>query len=190
VTALISGNHRSLLRQRGHDLYETPPEAVEALLRVHQLPRRLWEPACGPGAIVQVLRSHGHKVIASDLVDYGCPESESRIDFLMTWQAPPLVEGLITNPPFMLAHKFVAHALDLVPFVAMLLRLEFICGQRKGLLDRCPPTMIYAFSDRLPRMHRAGWDGPKASPRLSLGWFIWDRGFDSQPTELRRISWR
>jgi hypothetical protein len=28
--------------ERGHDLYETPAVAVEALLRVEQLPYRIW----------------------------------------------------------------------------------------------------------------------------------------------------
>ena len=44
--------------ERGNDLYETPPVAVHALLRVEALPRSavIWEPACGPGSIVTVLR--------------------------------------------------------------------------------------------------------------------------------------
>jgi hypothetical protein len=37
--------------ERGLDLYETPAVAVEALLRVERLPHRIWEPACGRGAI-------------------------------------------------------------------------------------------------------------------------------------------
>ena len=56
--------------ERGLDLYETPDVAVEALLRVENLPRRIWEPACGRGAIVNVLRSHGHEVVASDIAGY------------------------------------------------------------------------------------------------------------------------
>ena len=59
--------------ERSHDAYFTPPVAVEALLRVEQLPYRVWEPAAGRGAIANVLRAHGHDVIAQDLVDYGVP---------------------------------------------------------------------------------------------------------------------
>jgi hypothetical protein len=47
---------RHSLAARGDDLYETPAEAVHALMRVEHLPLRVWEPACGPGAIVRVLR--------------------------------------------------------------------------------------------------------------------------------------
>ena len=48
------GRHQTAAR--GDDLYETPSEAVLALLEVEDLPDSIWEPACGPGAIVRVLR--------------------------------------------------------------------------------------------------------------------------------------
>src|SRR5262249_58394798 len=51
---------RRLLAERSDDLYETPTVAVEALLREERLPHRLWEPACGRGAIVRPLRAAGH----------------------------------------------------------------------------------------------------------------------------------
>ena len=37
----------------------------QALLRVEQLPHRLWEPAAGRGNIVNVLRAAGHEVIGA-----------------------------------------------------------------------------------------------------------------------------
>jgi hypothetical protein len=61
---------RHALAARKDDLYETPPEAVEALMRVEQLPHHIWEPACGPGSIVGILRATGHRVYATDLNDW------------------------------------------------------------------------------------------------------------------------
>jgi hypothetical protein len=62
----------------------TPPEAVWALLAAEDLPAAIWEPACGPGAIARVLRAAGHRVVATDLVDYGSPDQNAaRIDFLL-----------------------------------------------------------------------------------------------------------
>lgn len=78
---------RHALSVRKDDLYETPEVATRALLSVEKFSGTIWEPACGPGAIVRVLREEGHRVYATDLVDYECPDSESRIDFLME-QAP------------------------------------------------------------------------------------------------------
>ena len=64
---------KAALSERGDDLYETPAVAVTALLERETLPSVVWEPACGPGAIVSVLRAAGHTVIATDLNDWGSP---------------------------------------------------------------------------------------------------------------------
>src|ERR1700716_2494303 len=103
---------RRTLAVRGDDCYSTPAVAVEALLRHEQLPHRLWEPACGPGNIVKVLRAAGHEVIGSDLVDYGDPTHFYGRDFLMEQKAPDGCEAIITNPPYKLAEEFVAKALE------------------------------------------------------------------------------
>ena len=126
---------RHKLADRADDCYETPPVAVEALLRVEQLPHFLWEPACGRGNIVNVLRAAGHEVFASDLVDYGDPTHFYRRDFLMEYKAPDKCEAIITNPPFKLAEQFVAHALRLCPRVIMLLRLAFLESERRRELS-------------------------------------------------------
>jgi hypothetical protein len=181
---------RHPLRDRRDDLYETPAEAVHALLRVESFPEIVWEPACGPGAIVQVLRSVGHRVYATDLVNHGCPDSESGIDFLMEHGAPTYIGAIVTNPPFKLAGEFVAHALQLgVPKVAMLLRLAFLESERRrAILDGGLLARVHVFRNRLPMMHRDGWDGPRASSSLSFAWFVWGSTHRG-PTELNRISW-
>ena len=46
-------NKAHALSERGNDLYETPAVAVRALMAIEWMPRRIWEPACGPGAIVR-----------------------------------------------------------------------------------------------------------------------------------------
>ena len=63
---------KATLSERGDELCETPPVAVTALLELETLPSVVWEPACGPSAIVSVLRAGGH--IATDLNDWGCPD--------------------------------------------------------------------------------------------------------------------
>ena len=70
---------RHPLAARGLDLYETPSCAVETLLRVEHIPRCVWEPAAGRGAITRVLQQHGHRVIGSDICDYG---SDTKLDFV------------------------------------------------------------------------------------------------------------
>jgi hypothetical protein len=181
---------RHSFADRGVDLYETPVEATRALLAVESLPHQVWEPACGRGAIVGILRSAGHTVLATDLQDHGCPRSTSGVNFL-TAALPSDIGAIMTNPPYRHADGFVRHALALrVPKVVMLLRLAFLeSAGRSGILDSGRLAQVYPFIERLPMMHRVGWTGRRASSAIAFAWFIWQRDHDG-PTTLRRISWR
>jgi hypothetical protein len=191
MTALVTGNKRAPIRNRGNDLYETPECATLALLRAENLPHRLWEPACGRGAIVNVLRAAGHEVVASDLVDYGVPVTcpgYLNVDFLMERHAPEGTEAIVTNPPFKLAGDFVEHALTLCPRVVMLLRLAFLESERRTrILESGSLVRVLVFRKRLPMMHRDGWSGPRASGGMAFAWFCWNRNHSGPPT-LHRIS--
>jgi hypothetical protein len=173
--------------ERGFDLYEKPAVAVEALLRVEQIPHRIWEPAAGRGAIVRVLRDHGHAVIASDIHNYGNLHFVS--DFLAQERLPAGCEAIVTNPPFRLAEEFVAHALELAPLVIMLLRLAFLESERRcRILEGRGLARVHVFRKRLPMMHRDQWVGRKANSGMAFAFFVWDRNHKG-PTTIDRISW-
>ena len=168
-----SGRHS--LAERGLDLYETPALAVEALLRVETLPLSIWEPAAGRGAIVRVLRAHGHTVITSDITNHGFP-----LDFVGNFLTTILPKkgcgAIITNPPYQIATEFTRHALDLAPHVYLLLRLAFlesVC--RTDILEHRGLSRVHVFRRRLPMMHRDGWNGPRASSAIPFAWFCWNR---------------
>jgi len=181
---------RHPLADRGHDLYETPPVAVRALMDTEWLPHRIWEPACGPGAIVRELRAGGHAVTASDLVDCGCKGQTADADFLAATAAPDGVDCIVTNPPFKDAGAFVARALELCPRVIMLLRLAFLESERRRpILENGTLARVHVFRNRLPMMHRDGWEGPKTTSTTAFAWFVWDRSHRG-PTAMHRISWR
>jgi hypothetical protein len=188
---LATGNARAALRERRDDLYETPAVAVEALLEHERLPVVIWEPACGPGAIVKVLRRHGHTVVATNLDDYGCPDSTSRVDFLMEHRVPDRVEAIVTNPPFKLAHQFMRHALFLCPRVIMLGRLAWLESERRrDVLENAGLARVHVFSRRIPMMHRHGWNGRRiGNSGMAFGWFVWDQAHCG-PATVQRISWR
>jgi hypothetical protein len=179
-----AGTHTHAARQ--NDCYETPACAVEALLRVESLPHRIWEPACGPGAMVRVLLENGHEVVASDIVDYGWGHVVR--DFL-DLPDPQVPFPIMTNPPYQLAEKFVCKALKMSPLVIMLLRLAFLESVRRtDILEKSGLARIHVFRNRLPMMHRKGWGGPKASSAMPFAWFVWERGYEG-PTTIDRISW-
>jgi hypothetical protein len=173
--------------ERGLDLYETPAVAVEALLRVEQIPHRIWEPASGKGAIVRVLRDRGHAVIASDIYDYGNLHFVG--DFLAQERMPSGCTCILTNPPYQIVEPFVARALELAPMVVLLLRLAFLESERRcNILEGRGLARVHVFRKRLPMMHRDQWAGKKANSGMAFAWMVWVRGYVG-PTTIDRISW-
>lgn len=175
--------------KRGLDFYASPYAALPPLLVAERrrLPKVLWEPACGNGALVLPLRNRGFKVIASDIVDRGCPDA-LKADFLAeesnaiaaSLSSEPF--GLITNPPFDGSaggiEEFITRAVSLSPYVAILARLAFLESDgRHHWWDRVRLRRVVIISDRLPMMHREGYAGPKLSNSgQCFAWFIFERG--------------
>jgi hypothetical protein len=164
------GNTSGPRKTRGLDQYDTPPSAVEPLLQVERLPPKLWEICAGNDCIVNVLRDHGHYVVANDIATDG-------VNFLQPRVAPPGVGAIVTNPPFILAAEFVAHGLKLVPQVIILERIQFLeSDTRADLFDSGKLARVHVFRNRVPRTHLAGWTGNRASPAMMLAWFVFLRG--------------
>jgi hypothetical protein len=187
---------RAAQSERGLDLYETPACATRALLHFERdhMPRRIWEPACGRGAISRVLEDEGFQVQSSDLVDYKYPGAVSGLDFLTADKEHAIAkvtDGIVTNPPYYLAARsapFVARAVEIAAYVAMLLRIAFLEGAQRLKLTS-GAVRVYVASRRLPMMHRDGWDGPKASSAMAFAWFVWDARH-SGPTQLGHFDWK
>jgi hypothetical protein len=161
------------------------------LLQAEALPRFLWDPCCGTGTIVTELRTAGYDVVCSDLINYGIPITSPGyygIDFLLEQRAPIDCQGIVCNPPYKLAPAFVRHALKLVPFTAMLLRLAFLeSASRTDILEGGQLARVLVFRRRLPMMHRHDWNGPLASNSIAFAWFVWRRGWNGNP-EIKRID--
>lgn len=190
------GADRAALKERKDDLYETPAQAVTAFMRVApSLPTKFWEPCAGRGAIARILSASGHEVIASDLVAHPGADAgiETPIDFLMERRPPPGVSKILTNPPYKLADEFIRHGLRLGCEVTVLLRLMAMEGAGRSDLIDLHLTHVWAGIERLPSMHREGYEGPKQSNSgAPFAWFRFspkarDKG---EPIALRRMSWR
>ncbi len=201
-TGNILGKHRTPNEERGDDLYETSPVAVEALIKNVSLPPKIWEPACGKSCnIVNTLRKAGHTVIATDLINYHWSLdnvenkwssdlfAQGNVDFLKMKNVPK-VDAIITNPPFKYALEFVKRAREVCPLTFMLLRLAFIESvKRNDILDTGDLKQILVFRNRLPMMHLDSFKGNKNnSSAMAFAWFIWDRSYNG-PTVIKRISW-
>jgi hypothetical protein len=189
----IQSSHRH--SDRGLDPYFTPPEAVAALLAIEQgkIPHRLWEPAAGDGAIVRPLRAAGFDVVASDLVDYGGPNGANEgvtpgVNYLGA-KRPGRVAGIVTNPPYRLALEFARKAVGEVPYVALLLRTNFLeSSARLPFFREHGPTRIWISSRRPPMMHRFDWSRPQAASNTCFAWFVWQAGAPREP--LAWFDWQ
>jgi hypothetical protein len=180
---------RHSLAERGLDLYETPAPATETLFDIEPaIPKMLWEPAAGNGAITIIARDRGRIVLSSDIVQRAFP-LDFVGDFLAQTAMPGGCEAILTNPPFRDIERFVVHALKLSSIVIMLARLAFYESDRRShILENCGLARIHCFRKRLPMMHRAEWAGRKANSGMAFAWFIWERSYTG-PTLIDRISW-
>jgi hypothetical protein len=172
---------------RGVDAYFSPPEAIASLLHIERanLPRVIWEPAAGDGAMVRPLRDAGYTVIASDIADYGLESCQAGLDYLKA-RPRPGVQGIVTNPPFKLADRFARKALHEVPYLALLLRTNFLeSTKRLPFFREHEPARIWISARRLPMMHRFGWGGPRNESNTCHAWFVWD----GRATQKRVIDW-
>lgn len=161
------------------DFYRTPERATLGLLEKEKFVGDVWEPACGDGAISEVLIKSGFTVYSSDLIDrgYGQPNH----DFLLTNHR---ATNIITNPPYKLANEFIEQALRLTTGkVAMLLKLAALGGkERRKLFASTPFKGVLVHSGRLGMMRNGG---KEAAGMIEFAWFIWEHGYTGQPT----IQW-
>ena len=166
------------------EFYPTPPEATRALLSVEEFDGSIWEPACGEGAISDVLVKAGYKVVSTDLILRGY--GEGQVDFLRETTAR--AKHVVTNPPYGrgLGDAFVRHALNLTRetggSVAMLLNLASLAHPtRHELWTAHPPAIIYALDELVC------W--PEGRPELARSstathrycWVVWKPGHAGRP---------
>ena len=177
-----ASNHSADERQ-SDDYYATDPRAIDKLCAVERFTPTVWECACGGGHLVNALRAHGYAVLASDIVDRGCPSSYI-LDFL---HADYCAFDIITNPPYRYAKEFVEHALNITSLgckVAMFLKLTFLESRsRRALFEKYPPKRIWVFSERVQCAKNGDFEKyKKTSTAVAYAWFIWEKGYVGETT--------
>lgn len=164
-----------------NDYYATPPKAVHMLLALESISDSVWEPACGEGAISEVLKQSGRSVLSTDLIDR--KYQDEVLDFLSCERK---FDGdIVTNPPYKFALQFVEKALSLVrdgDKVVMFLRLQFLEGKKRGeFFKKAPPCTVYVSSNRLQCSKNGEFDGGDGDGGAScFCWFVWVKGHTGQ----------
>tara|TARA_Y100001938_G_C7886224_1_gene327518 strand:- start:87 stop:644 length:558 start_codon:yes stop_codon:yes gene_type:complete len=164
-----------------NDFYPTPQYATESLLDRQNFKGKIWECACGDGAMSKVMESYGYNVLSTDLIDRGY--GQHGIDFLLETQK---FDNIVTNPPFSLALPFTLKALELAKQkVVMLSKISYLEGieRREKLFNQNKLEKVLVFSKRVP-FKKANSQG-KASGLMAFGWFIYDVNYNGLPV----IEW-
>lgn len=162
-----------------NDFYETPPEAIMAILeREKLLPGTILEPCAGKGAITKAvsIKYPKRRVIGIDIDPQG--EGIIKKDFLRYNPKEP-IQNIITNPPYRLAKQFLDKSLKLARGkVIMLLQLGFLESKgRYPLFKDNPPTKVYVFSSRISC-------DTQGTKRVAYAWFVWDNQSSNKHTIL------
>lgn len=151
--------------RRKNDFYPTPPEVTIALLEFLEkrfLIKRgdkIWEPACGDNAMVDVMRQKGYYVTGTDII-HGQ-------DYLKTDLPSGEYDWIITNPPFCLAQDFITSSAARNKPFAMLLKSQYWhSAKRKGLFSDIRPAYV------LPLTWRPDFTG-QGSSLLDMMWCVW-----------------
>jgi len=155
----------------GPDYFPTPAWATHALMDNEKFKGEIWEPACGNGAMSEVLATKGNPVTSSDLYDRGY--GEAGVDFLTARRKAP---NIVTNPPYNSAEGFVDAGLAKADRkFALLLRLAFLEGanRQRTIFSKRAPSRVWVFSERIT-FYPAG-AVQKGTGTTAYAWFVWDK---------------
>jgi hypothetical protein len=146
------------------DFYPTPPDVTQALIDFLVLPTELtlWEPACGDGHMVNVLRANGYVVRDSDI--------KTGTNFLDVQECPE--SFILTNPPFNQAEAFIRHANDLKPecgFSFLLKSQYWHSASRLKLFREMRPQFVLPLTWRPDFLFGA----KSGSPTMEVLWTVW-----------------
>ena len=175
------------MKRDAFDRYYTPAALARELVGVLSVPGRvdtIIEPSVGSGAFAAACRARWPDALILG-VDVDPAVSLARLDgvvddlILGDWPltalsllgegaAPIAIDLVVSNPPYRHAERHVGVALAAGRNVAMLLRLGFLAGQKRGVFWReHPPSEVFVLSKRPSFTADGRTDGSE------YGWFVW-----------------
>lgn len=160
------------------DFFIEPRWAVDLLLDAEPIIGPAWDPACGSGTIPKAIVDRGHVCHASDIADRGQGAVHDFLAEPPSWAAG--VATIVTNPPYVLARRFIEQGLALASHkVCALVQAKFPYSQgRYPLFTQHPPARIYFLSSRpsMPPGEKLLAGTVKAQGgKLDYCWMVWSR---------------
>ncbi len=156
------------------DFFSTPPLTTLALLSRKKFGEKVWENACGDGAISKLLWDAGYKFFSTDIKDYGYEhQDDDDLDFLQVSQITK-AHDIVTNPPYNSHIKWIDKSLEFARrYVALLFPLVYLTPKNK----RDFITNVCGFE-----LLVIGWrskfivpGATKPGGMKDYAWFVWDK---------------
>lgn len=133
---------------------------------VDGVPDLIWDPTCGGGNVLDVMKARGHEVVGSDVIDRPKWNPATfaggrfyRSNFLLStkWPTGRGALSILFNPPYNepvkgIAAAMIHRALNMVPFhrLAAIVPIEFLTGQNRydELWSKFPPSHVCIYCER------------------------------------------
>jgi hypothetical protein len=178
MSGVILANGGDQSKRRELDFYPTPPDATHALMKflitneITDKNSTVWEPACGNGAMSNVIAEYVNEVHSTDIRHTGF--GVGGVDFL---SEDFHCDAIITNPPFALSEQFIRHALKQARVVAMLLKSQYWHAQKRiSLFDSFRPAYVLPLTWRPDFLFDQRTNGIKGAPTMEVHWTVWIEG--------------
>lgn len=159
-------------QRKKSDFYETPYSITEQLLERETFNGTILEPACGNGAILNLIDAVGYDI---------------EKDFLKETKQ---YDNIITNPPYSLSFEFITKAKQVAhKKIAFLLPLSYLHGKKRfdniWTDKKFPLARIYVFT-RYPMLgDKLREDGKYRTGMMVYAWYIWEKSYKEKPI----INW-
>ena len=175
----FSANNSKGIRKKS-DFYETPYSLTEHLFEREDFDKDLsvCEPACGDGAIVDILNKHWTDRVFSYDQEKDFLKEKDKYDYI------------VTNPPFSLAQEFIQQARKVArKKFAFLLPLSYLHGKKRYdeifTSDIYKLKTVYVFT-RYPMLgDKLRKDGKYKTGMMVYAWYVFESTYTGKPT----IEW-
>jgi len=186
---VASPNTKRDVSKNYSDLYNTPKEAVEALMdycghKFDPNKHTFFEPCNGKGNISKVLEDYGIFMTTNELFkehgksDYNEDFLNPNKDVANKWE----FDIIVSNPPYKIATEFVNEGFNYAKEQYHLLRINFLEGQKRyeTLMSKGHLKNIYLFTKRIS-CSKGVEEEPQANA-VCYCWYHFDREYNGLPT--------
>ena len=160
--------------------YVEPAWCSARLFQEEQFKGKIWDPCCGFGTIVKEALKAGHVAYGSDLVDRGWDSTRTPLDFLTVRDERH--DNIVCNPPFNIAGRFAAHALNIAACKVALVFPTARLNAAHWLRDK-PLKTIWLLTPRpsMPPGHVITSGGKVGGGKMDFCWLVFEHEHSGTP---------